>query len=517
MPRPISNPKRGPAYSPPTKSARLPSYPNPNPNQHQHKKPKFDPRNPSTLLAKDTQSRDVLDDAVLDLDEIGAGGRRLKRGAIRIEGYESDSSNEGYERKVESEGKKRKGDKGGDDDDDDMFGGDGDGGEDGEDRVGAEKVATRKGKKEVRFLKLEEIEGQESDNDAEHVHISQPGGKGKEKEGDTSESDSDAEDAEADVAEDLSKLDPELGLGGLKKHAPKLDAFNMRGEMEEGRFDASGNFVRNATDADAVHDSWLEGVSRKEMKKAKEAHEKREEEMRRKARAEDELLTSDMLSTLIAGMETGETVLEALARLGQEKKKKVAQAEKEAGVKSGSAGGKKVPKWKQKKRTVHGEDAMETEGAGAVHHLTPAEEQVQKVDKHYKELIEKLTGAADSLLTRGQLEIYDDSREMLMRQYRRETGEDWSLPAGMQRSLSPLQKAVEAEAPVSTSESENGVGRGEVQWEYRWTDGRGGGSVYGPYPGKDMKTWNQHGFFGEGVEFRKAGGDAAWTLVADFD
>ncbi|RPB23353.1 hypothetical protein L211DRAFT_825747 [Terfezia boudieri ATCC MYA-4762] len=465
--------KRGPTYSPQTKPARLPSYLNQNQNQHQHqhKKPKFDPRNPSTLLAEDTRSGDVLDDSVLDLDEIGAGGRRLKRGAIRIEGYESDSSNEGYERKVESEGKKRNSGKGGDDDDDDMFGADEGGDEDG---VVAGKVAPKKRKNEVRFLQLEEIEGQESDNDAEHVHISQLGRKWKGREGDTSESGSDDEDAEVKVAEDVSRLDPELGLGSLKKHAPKLDAFNMRCEMEEGRFDASGNFVRNATDADAVHDSWLEGVSRKEMKKAKEAHEKREEEMRRKARAEDELLTSDMLSTLIVGMETGETVLEALARLGQERKKK------------------KIPKWKQKKREVHGEDAMEIEGAA--HHLTPAEEQVQKVDKHYKELIEKLTGAADLLLTRGQLEIYDDSREMLMRQYRRETGEAWSLPIGTQRSP-----------------------RGEVQWEYRWTDGRDGGSVYGPFPGKDMKTWNQHGFFGEGVEFRKAGSDVAWTLIADFD
>ncbi|RPB22384.1 hypothetical protein L211DRAFT_788763 [Terfezia boudieri ATCC MYA-4762] len=464
MSRPILNPKRGPTYSPPTKSARLPSYINQNQNQnqhqHQHKKPKFDPRNPSTLLAEDTRSGDVLDDSVLDLDEIGAGERRLKRGAIRIEGYDSDSSNEGYERKVESEGKKRKSGKGGVDNDDDMFGGDGGGDEDG---VATGNIAPKKRKNEVRFLQLEEIEGQESDNDAEHVHISQSGGKGKGREGDTSESGSDDEDAEANVAEDVSRLDPELGLGSLKKHAPKLEAFNMRGEMEEGRFDANGNFVRNAADADAVHDSWLEGVSRKEMKKAKEAHEKREEEMRRKARAEDELLTSDMLSTLIMGMETGETVLEALARLGQERKKKVAQAEKEAGVKT-------------------------------AHHLTTAEEQVQKVDKHYKELIEKLTGAADSLLTRGQLEIYDDSREMLMRQYRRETGEAWSLPIGAQRSP-----------------------RGEVQWEYRWTDGRDGGSVYGPFPGKDMKTWNQHGFFGEGVEFRKVGSDVAWTLVADFD
>jgi len=64
----------------------------------------------------------------------------------------------------------------------------------------------------------------------------------------------------------------------------------MRSEMEEGRFDSAGNFIRNTVDMDAVHDTWLEGVSRKEMKWAKEAHEKRQEGMRQKARAEDELL-----------------------------------------------------------------------------------------------------------------------------------------------------------------------------------------------------------------------------------
>ena len=63
----------------------------------------------------------------------------------------------------------------------------------------------------------------------------------------------------------------ELGAGGKKSHAPKLDAFNMKNEQEEGRFDAQGNFVRKAADPDAVHDSWLEGVSKKDMKKAKEA------------------------------------------------------------------------------------------------------------------------------------------------------------------------------------------------------------------------------------------------------
>lgn len=496
------------------------SHPKPHPHHHQHKRPKFDPRNPSTLLVEEhLNSSDALDDVVLDLDVIGTGTRKVKRGAIKIEGYESDSSEGGYEWKAESEGMKGGG---ADGDSDDMFAAGGEG-----DDEDSGKAARKKGKKQVTFLELDDIEGQESDNETDHVHIGYPGDKGKRKASaaDLSDSGSDSDEAEAKVAEVVANLDPELGLGSLKKHAPKLEAFNMRSEMEEGRFDAAGNFIRKAVDVDAVHDSWLEGVSRKEMKRAKEAHEKREEEMRRRARAEDELLTSDMLNTLIIGMETGETVLEALARLGQERKKKVAQAEKEAGLSMGLTGGKKPPKWKTRKRNIAAtEDNMVIEGA--TRESTSEEAKVYQVDKVYKDLIETLTGAADSLLTRGQLEIYDDTREQLMRQYRREAGEDWKPPQNRQQqppAVSPPKPGdVNLEAKGDSSDIPNGLentDNGVVEWEYRWTDGRDGGDVYGPYPTEHMKAWNHHGFFdGGGVEFRRIGESAAgWTLVADFD
>jgi CD2 antigen cytoplasmic tail-binding protein 2 len=52
-------------------------------------------------------------------------------------------------------------------------------------------------------------------------------------------------------------------------------------------------------------------------------------------------------------------------------------------------------------------------------------------------------------------------------------------------------------------------------WEYRWTDSRDGGVINGPYDGMTMKQWNEAGYFGEGVEFRRTdGGD--WTGVAEF-
>ena len=61
------------------------------PDDHSSKKIRFDPRFPSTLVG------DVPDeDPVLELDEIGKSGG-IKRKAVNIDGYESDSSTENFD------------------------------------------------------------------------------------------------------------------------------------------------------------------------------------------------------------------------------------------------------------------------------------------------------------------------------------------------------------------------------------------------------------------------------------
>ena len=272
-----------------------------------------------------------------------------------------------------------------------------------------------------------------------------------------------------------SDVDEEIGAGGKKKHAPKLDAFNMRNEQEEGRFDETGNFVRKAMDPDALHDNWLEGVSKKDMKRAKEAQEQREKEQRQKDRDNDALLTSDLLATLIRNMQIGETVLEALQRLNKSKAKS-----------------KPVPKWKQKKKDKQNGhangDAMDVDAD------IPPED---AAETKRKAAVEAITGAADQLMTRGDLEIYDHEREILMRQYKRETGDDW------------------AEERRTEDERDGETGEGKM-WEYHWADGRDGDQIHGPYDNATMKAWNEAGYFGEGFECRPAGGGADWSRVADF-
>ncbi|OAG45093.1 hypothetical protein AYO21_00441 [Fonsecaea monophora] len=435
------------------------------------KKPRFDVRNPSALAP------DALeDDAILEADVIGARGQQVKRGAVNIDGYDSDSDNDNFDARADRKAKanaKAEKDKSKEEDENDMFADLEEDFKDGDDSEG--DIGRRGGKKKaVRFIDEDEIEGQiQSSKSGGHVSadFSLNGrGKGKAKEEDDEVESSSESEVDDETRASTGELDPELGAGSKKSHAPKLDAFNMRAEQEEGRFDDQGNYVRKAADPDAIHDIWLEGMSKKEMKRAREAADKREEERRKRDLEEDAKSTGDVLAELIPLLERGETVLEALARLGKGKDKK--------------------PKWHSKNK--HKKQNGESDG-------NPAAED-QAAEQARKAKVEKISGAAAILLGRGQAEVYDTERELLIRQYRRETGNEWSDPP------QPNDTDTHADAEDSTPQL----------WEYRWTDARDGGAINGPFDGHTMKQWSDAGYFGEGVEFRRRDGDDDWTRVADF-
>lgn len=449
------------------------------------KKPKFDLRNPSALVADEPE-----EDVVLDADVIGSRGTGTKRGAVNIDGYDSDSDNEGFDARADERARGKKGEvnlaealdeygkeksgaangKTDIEEDADMFADLEDEFADGDEDDS--ELKARKKAKEVRFLKEDEIEGQvlgsKSGGHVSGNFMLDPKGKLSTHAMDDQESSDDEEDAVLAAQEE--DVDEEVGAGGLKRNAPKVDAFNMKAEQEEGKFDANGNFVRNAADRDAVHDSWLEGISKKEMKKAAEAHEKREEERRQKRLEDDAMLLSDILRTLILRLEKGETVLEAIARLGKSQAKT-----------------KKIPKWKLK-RQHQKDDSMDMD----------TEKVEDPAQVRIREAINAITGAADQLLMRGQTDVYEQEREMLIRQYRRETGEDWVEP------------------PVETATNEENGSATTKMWEYRWTDGRDGAAKQGPFDGPTMVAWQDAGYFGEGVEFRRVGQEGSWSRVVDF-
>jgi CD2 antigen cytoplasmic tail-binding protein 2 len=416
------------------------------------KKPRFDARNPSQLVDDDdaingdpaNQDEEAeFDAAVLAQDTIGGGGA-TRRSGVNLDGFDSDSDADNFDARAAARARAAaKQGKGQDDSDDDMFA------SEDEDK---EEFAVKK-KKTVNFIDEREIEGQDFASKAEAPVFDLRDSRGRVKD---AESDSESGGDEGRDRPD-SDLDDEVGAGGKKKHAPRVDAFNMQAEGEEGKFDESGNFVRRA-DPNAVHDSWLEGVSKKEMRKAREAEAQRLEERRRIDRERDSVPAKELLGVLIANLQRGECALEALQRLNAAKPKS-------------------KPKTPRKNRRA---------GAGA-----DADEQgADEAEARRKAAVEALSGAADALLSRGHEDVYEAEREVLMRQYRREAGEDWA-------------------APVEDKPE------GGAQWQFRWGDGRDGGGLHGPYDAAAMAAWDGAGYFAGDVEFRRVGTEL-WSRVADF-
>ncbi|KAK9364624.1 hypothetical protein V1509DRAFT_635772 [Lipomyces kononenkoae] len=368
-------------------------------------------------LSPDPDSR-LDESSMLEQDIPGGQPKQSRRNKLReIQGYRSDSSEDEYfssARKARSDGNTNDGDDNRkEDEDEDMFGDsidanhgkaardeDEDESSDEDDLDGVSKRSKR-----VRFMELNEIEGQdlsvgenvdtdllnrEVENFAANHAQKQVLNNGKQK-GVSVGEEEEHDDEDGQVTEDI---DPEIGLTGSRLHVPQLEAFNMRSDLEDGQFDASGNFIRR-DDADSrteeLHDVWLDGVSRRDIRAAAKADEIRKERERAadaiRRRDEEERPVSALIGTLLCELDVAETPMEALQRLGPGKKKI----------------------WGNNKRK---KQQIETD-------------EEKSKEQRRKESVETITDAADKLMTRSVPDIYDTPREQLARLYTRDTGQEW--------------------------------------------------------------------------------------------
>ncbi|KAH0583781.1 LIN1-like protein [Termitomyces sp. J132] len=230
--------------------------------------------------SKKTRFVDPADDPVRFADDVDAAleSTSHRRNRVRTEGYDSDSSDDG-EGVRKRQSRQSAGNDG--DDDDDMF------------AIGDKPDAPPKNE----YLRLGDIEGQEF-NDSHSA---------------SSSSDSEPED------EDDAERRKKAGMGY------EMSSFNMRDEMEEGKFTEDGNYVRTV-DVHAVHDRWMDGFSEREIKLARRRKRQHDKAQRDKIHAEERELeqsggTTNLEIQLLAMLKKGETVLEALQRLGVQAKK----------------------------------------------------------------------------------------------------------------------------------------------------------------------------------------------------
>lgn len=343
-----------------------------------------------------------------------------RKGRVKNEGYDSDSSDDGegvvLSRRKDADGE-------GADDDDDMF-------------AMADKEEKKDevhGKKKEEFLRLGDIEGQEF-NDGE-------------------DSNSDTEDEPED--EDERERRKKAGMGF------ELSSFNMREEMEEGKFAADGTYVRSF-DEHAVHDRWMDDLDDKEIKLARRRKRQQERIQREKMKAEEiELEQSGgkgaLEMQLVGMLKKGETILEALQRLGAKSKQNLRST-----------------------RKVNGKAKDETAMA------------VDKAIEKPKGLndIDMITHLASNLMSLGDTDIYSRSYEELVRTVRSSgrVEPNWTPPSA------------------------------DITYEYKWDiPGQSTEETFGPFSEEEMKMWYTAVYFGESgekVKVRKVGDDwGAWDDV----
>jgi CD2 antigen cytoplasmic tail-binding protein 2 len=230
--------------------------------------------------SKKTRFVDPSEDPTNFAEEVeSALEKPSRKGKVKNEGYDSDSSDDG-------EGVVLSRKKGEEDEDDDMFA----------DTDDKKDDATTAKKKKEEYLRLGDIEGQEF-------------------------GDSESEGSSADEPEDEDDVErkKKAGMGY------EMSSFNMRDEMEEGKFTEDGTYVKSF-DPHGVHDRWMEGLDEREIKLARRRKRQHERQQKDRIRAEEKEIEESggkgaLEMELLAMLNKGETVLEALQRLGIQAKK----------------------------------------------------------------------------------------------------------------------------------------------------------------------------------------------------
>lgn len=238
----------------------------------------------------------------------------------------------------------------------------------------------------------------------------------------------DEDDDEDDEAHNDYYINAEDGETKGRKREPKLEQFNLREEAEEGVFDADGNYERKAPTAIEEED-WMNsnGAETRKAKRAQKLREKNEQKARRQ-KLEEFRDIAENIRILVQFLEPAETPLEALARLAP----------------------------KKKGRSIFEEETLR------------------------KEMVFDITEACDRLTNDNDIDdVYEKSREELMRLYSRETGQELE-PRGTKR----LREEEDSQ-----------------EWEFCW---KGEDTVNGPYSVQQMAEWVEQYFNGD-VMVRRVG------------
>ncbi|XP_012270584.1 CD2 antigen cytoplasmic tail-binding protein 2 homolog [Orussus abietinus] len=272
-------------------------------------------------------------------------------------------------------------------------------------------------------------------------------------------------------------------------------AFNMKEELEEGHFDKDGHYLWNKEKE--IRDNWLDNIDWVQIKERKKT--KTVDESKGLADSDSEEEEKDIVfdptplyKQILEYLKPGETVSQALCRLGKGKKKMSS-----------------ADRWKKKKEVV-----------------TSAEE-----DEKSAQII-KLTELANELLTRtGNMDIYQENFELIKKKIQQ--SEKQSHPSKQEAELDMYADDFDVKEKAKLGETDNssktteteemntektGDVDSEVTWQLKWSQ-QEEAEVLGPYSSKQMQLWAKKGYFKTGAWVRRTGQEGQFYSAGrvDFD
>ncbi|XP_077996315.1 CD2 antigen cytoplasmic tail-binding protein 2-like [Glandiceps talaboti] len=264
----------------------------------------------------------------------------------------------------------------------------------------------------------------------------------------------------------------------------RIMPFNMKEEMEDGHFDAEGNYFEKKEDV--IRDSWLDNIDWVEIKERKQPVLADDD-------SNDEPLDEHKVySEILTYLNPGESIAKGIHRLG-----------------GGKSGGSSSRKWQAKKQKT--EDTEE--------------------QKAKKEEMLKLTGLVDQLVQRGQYDAYTYTYERIQHTVKskkstkptKDNDGDHDSDDALDMFADEIDdKKISTKAEANGKDSKQDANSSSLvdditYWEYKWEE-KDDSELYGPYSSEQMQEWVEQGYFENPSWVRRIGTQQFYNCKRiDFD
>ncbi|XP_059980927.1 CD2 antigen cytoplasmic tail-binding protein 2 isoform X5 [Lagenorhynchus albirostris] len=221
----------------------------------------------------------------------------------------------------------------------------------------------------------------------------------------------------------------------------RITPFNLQEEMEEGHFDADGNYFLNREAQ--IRDSWLDNIDWVKIRERPPNQRPPSDSEEEDSLGQTPMSAQALLEGLLELMLPRETVAGALRRLG---------------ARGGGKGGSKGPG-------------------------RPSSPQ----------RLDRLSGLADQMVARGNLGVYQETRERLAMRLKglgcqTQGPRDPTAPPSLDMFAEEVAEGeLETPTPAQRGDAESpGDGLADVMWEYKW-ENTGDAELYGPFSSTQMQ------------------------------